>query len=260
MFCSFSLLISLRIIRAQSGCSNCWALCTSSFRRAPLRKSHHLIPFNRHVRGDNTVPDDELGKKEEKKMWKPHVHQPLDSCFMLDKHTLTKMHPYLCAGFDRYTDAGINLRTIYCNWTSMMQLCLTCCEHSPCTSVTFYFLFFFGLLVVYTFLMPKNFPLNVVVPIRPILADIWADLQAISECIIILPNTPFQVFPLLHVCLHVNIPWPTAAANYCFFLLTPWPAVVTPVTQNAASWLAFIILWEFLIINLAAAVPRGGSR
>lgn len=54
------------------------------------------------------MPDDELGKKEE--MWKPHVHQPLDSCLMLDTHThaLAKMHPYLCAGFDRYTDAGIN--------------------------------------------------------------------------------------------------------------------------------------------------------
>lgn len=23
-------------------------------------------------------------------------------------HALAKMHPYLCAGFDRYTDAGIN--------------------------------------------------------------------------------------------------------------------------------------------------------
>lgn len=60
------------------------------------------------------MPDDELGKKEKKKekMWKPHVYQPLDSCLMLDTHThthsLAKMHPYLCAGFDRYTDAGIN--------------------------------------------------------------------------------------------------------------------------------------------------------
>lgn len=35
-------------------------------------------------------------------------------------HSHTRTHPYLCAGFDIYTDAKIYSRTIYSNLTFMM--------------------------------------------------------------------------------------------------------------------------------------------
>lgn len=117
-------------------------------------------------------------------------------------------------------------------------------------------------LMVYTFPMPKRTyrKFDVVVPIRPILADILADFQAID----LMDNHPsqqsFQSLSLIACLSSCQHPM-THCCCQLPFLSPDTTARCSYSNSVKGGQLAYVYnSLRILIINLTAVEPRGGSR